>query len=155
MRPTGVLCYIRDSGRVLLQRKAEGRFGGGWWNAPGGKIADGESLEEATVREVREETGLTVDDLRAQGSLTFYFGDAPQPDFTVHVFSTTRFAGALTPNDEGPLEWFDESHLPYDQMWPDDAVWLPHVLAGHRVEGTFRLSDDHRRLISHDLHVEP
>ena len=155
MRPDGVVCYIRDRGRVLLQLKAEGRFGGGWWNAPGGKLVDGESIEQAAVREVREETGLTVYDLREHGSLTFYFGDARDPQFTVHVFSTTRFEGEVTPSDEGTLEWFDEARLPYDQMWADDPLWLPHVLAGRRVEGVFRLSDDHRRLIDHDLRVDP
>ena len=62
-----VLCYIRDRGRVLLQLKADGRFGAGFWNGPGGKAAEGESPEEAAVREVREETGLTVRVVRLLG----------------------------------------------------------------------------------------
>ena len=49
MPTEAVLCYIRDGGRVLLQHKAEGRFGGGFWNAPGGKIVDGESPEQAAA----------------------------------------------------------------------------------------------------------
>jgi 8-oxo-dGTP diphosphatase len=155
MRPNGVVCYIRDNGRVLLPLKPPGRFGGGWWNAPGGKLVDGETPLDAAVREVREETGLTVRDLREHGSLTFYFGDAPTPDFTVFVFSTTRFEGTVTPSDEGDLAWFEEGQLPYDNMWADDTVWLPHVLAGRRVEGVFRLSDDHKRLLEHELRVDP
>jgi mutator protein MutT len=153
-RPTGVLCYIRDNGRVLLQLKAEGRFGGGRWNAPGGKIADGEAPAEAVVREVREETGLAVSDLLEHGTLTFYFGDEAEAGFSVHVCSTRRYRGALTANDEGPLEWVDEARLPYDRMWPDDRVWLPHLLAGRRFEGVFRLSADHAELLEHELTVE-
>jgi len=159
MATVGVLCYIRDRGRVLLQLKAESRFGGGLWNGPGGKILDGESLEEATVREVREETGLTVRNLVEHGALTFYFGAAVEPDYTVHIFSTERFEGELTPSDEGDLEWHRDDALPYDRMWPDDRIWVPHLLAGRRFEGTFRLSEDPPtagrpgRVVEHELRV--
>ena len=102
-----------------------------------------------------EETGLSVRELREHGSLTFYFGDAPEPEFTVFVFVTDRFEGTVTANEEGELAWLDEAALPYDDMWADDRVWLPHVLAGRRVEGVFRLSDDHRRLLEHELRVDP
>ena len=152
--PDRVLCYIRDGGRVLLQLKADGRFGAGFWNGPGGKAAEGESPEEATVREVREETGLTVRDLRDHGTLTFFFGDAAVPEFSVHVFSSDRFEGELEASDEGRLEWFPEDRLPFDRMWPDDRVWVPHLIAGRRFRGTFRLSADYKRLIEHELAVE-
>jgi 8-oxo-dGTP diphosphatase len=153
MPTTGVLCYIRDRGRVLLQLKAEGHFGGGWWNGPGGKILDGESPEQAVLREVREETGLTVRDLHRHGDLTFYFGDACEAEFVVHVFSTKRFEGTLQANEEGRLEWLPDDALPYDEMWPDDRLWVPHMLAGRRFSGTFRLSADYQRLIEHELEV--
>ncbi len=153
MATTGTLCYIRDRGRVLLQLKADAHFGAGRWNGPGGKLAEGESPEEATVREVREETGPTVRDLRGHGTLTFYFGDATEPDYTVHIFSTDSFEGALRPSDEGRLQWFPEDRLPYDRMWPDDRHWVPHLLAGRRFQGDFRLSDDLTQLLSHELRV--
>jgi 8-oxo-dGTP pyrophosphatase MutT (NUDIX family) len=154
VKTTGVVCYIRDRGRVLLQLKAEDRFGGGFWNGPGGKVLDGEPLAGAAAREVREETGLTIRDLFDHGSLTFVFGDDAEPAFSIQVFSTGSYGGELCANDEGPLEWFPEDALPYDRMWPDDVIWLPHLLAGRRFEGTFRLSADHQRLLEHDLRVE-
>jgi mutator protein MutT len=155
MATTCVLCHIRDGARVLLQLKADGRFGAGRWNGPGGKITDGELPEEAMVREVREETGLTVCDLRDHGTLTFYFGEATEPDFIVHVFSTERFEGDIQANEEGRLEWFPEDTLPYDRMWPDDRLWVPQLLAGRRFQGTFRLSDDMSQITWHELQVEP
>jgi 8-oxo-dGTP diphosphatase len=150
-----VLCYIRDRGRVLLQRKAEGRFGGGFWNAPGGKIVDGESPEQAAVREVREETGLRVDGLRHCGTIVFYVEGVDGPDIHVHVFEAGEFEGTPTANEEGPLEWIAEDALPYGQMWEDDRLWVPHVLAGRRVRGSFRFSANYGRLLSHELEVEP
>jgi 8-oxo-dGTP diphosphatase len=149
----GVLCYIRSGGNVLLQLKREGRFGGGLWNGPGGKIEDGESPDEAVVREVHEETGLMVRDLVEHGDLVFYFGEASEPGYTVRVYSTDRFEGELLANDEGHLEWLPEASLPYERMWPDDPVWVPHMLAGRRFEGVFRLSDDLAALVSHDLRL--
>ncbi len=120
----------------------------------GGHVEDGESPAEAAVREVREETGLTVRDLREHGTLTFYFGDAAEPEWVVHVFSTERFGGTLRPSDEGRLEWFPDDHLPYDLMLPDDPHWVPHLLAGRCFEGTFRLSDDLMQVLSHSLRIE-
>jgi len=149
------VCYIRDAGRVLLQLKAQGRWGGGWWNGPGGKLHDGESPSEAAVREVREETGLVVSKLVEHGWLDFRFGDEAEPSLRVHVFSTGRYEGDLCANEEGRLEWLSEDALPYDDMWPDDRVWLPEMLAGHRFHGAFWLSADHKTLLEHELTLEP
>jgi 8-oxo-dGTP diphosphatase len=149
------VCYIRENGRVLLQLKSEGRWGGGWWNGPGGKLHDGESPIEAAVREVREETGLVVGDLVQHGWLDFRFGDEASPSLRVHVFSTESYSGTPAANDEGRLDWIAEDTLPYGQMWPDDIIWLPHMLAGKRFHGVFRLTADNKTLLSHELTLEP
>lgn len=64
---------VRDlQGRYLIQqRAADKEWGAGWWELPGGGVLAGETLDEAVIREVREETGLDVSG--AEGGLVFYY----------------------------------------------------------------------------------
>lgn len=151
MPTVGVLCHIRQGGQVLLQKKAEGLWGGGKWNAPGGKLRSGESPEEGVVREVFEETGLQIDALRYHATLTFFFGPGEEPDWIVHVFSASRFSGQLRSSGEGQLRWFPEDQIPYDEMWPDDRHWLPHLLVGKQFEATFWFDEKTEKLLRHRL----
>lgn len=133
------LCHIRDSNKILLQKKSAGRFGEGKWNAVGGKISTGETPLEGAVREVLEETGLAVKELHEHGFLKFYFGKETEPDWIVYVFSTFCFEGKLNPSEEGFLKWFKISEIPYQQMWEDDRYWIPHMLNGARSLGIFTM----------------
>ena len=147
-----VLCYLKHEGKYLLLLKAAGRFGGGFWNAPGGKIENGETPEDAVRREVREETGFTVGGMERAGFLEFYFGEnKTRPDWTAEVFSSSDFSGSLHESAEGKLEWFPEEVLPLDQMWQDDKYWLPMLLHGKKFHGIFWFSSDSKTLLSHKL----
>lgn len=56
----GVVAVIEETGRLLVIRRAEGILAGGSWCFPGGGIEPGESCEQALIREVKEELGVTV-----------------------------------------------------------------------------------------------
>ncbi|MDG6922200.1 MAG: 8-oxo-dGTP diphosphatase [Nitrososphaerota archaeon] len=147
-----VLCYLKRNNNYLLLLKAAGKFGGGFWNAPGGKIELGESSEEAAVREVREETGLMVSQLERAGSLEFYFGPGKKrPDWVAEVFTSIEFFGTIKESDEGKLEWFPEDKLPLEQMWEDDRHWIPLLIKGVRFRGVFEFTSDSKRLVSYYL----
>ena len=107
------LCEIIHGGRLLLQRKSAGRFGEGKWNGPGGKVKPGETPLECVIREVREETGLTVSRLTEQGVVDFYFGEKQEPDWVVHIYATSSFKGEPKESDEGELKWFGVDEIPY------------------------------------------
>jgi 8-oxo-dGTP pyrophosphatase MutT (NUDIX family) len=147
-----VICYIRDGKRFLLLLKTANRFGGGFWNGPGGKIQGGESEEAAAKREVLEETGLSVEDLEKIGYLEFWFGPGkPKPDWTAQVFVTSTFKGELRESVEGKLQWFEEDQLPLFQMWQDDPYWLPLLIQGRKFHGRFQFSKDSKELLSYDV----
>ncbi|PSN88624.1 hypothetical protein B9P99_05810, partial [Candidatus Marsarchaeota G1 archaeon OSP_B] len=98
------LCYIISEDKVLLQKKRKGLFGEGKWNAPGGKLENGETAEQCAIREVYEETGLMVKHLQFVGNL--YFFVEQYLDQVVYVFKANEFEGSVTQGDEGELKWF-------------------------------------------------
>ncbi|MBI4779409.1 8-oxo-dGTP diphosphatase [Candidatus Falkowbacteria bacterium] len=124
------LCYIINAnGEALLQYKRRG-FGAGKWNGPGGKIEPGETIERAAVREVKEETGLSVRNLKKMAELEFIFIDKDEWNQAVYVYLTKDYSGEITASEEGELKWFKLDEIPYDKMWVDDPYWLPDILAG-------------------------
>jgi mutator protein MutT len=131
------LTFVIDGDRLLMILKKRGQ-GAGKWNLPGGKIAEGETAEQAAAREVREETGLQVADLQECGNLEFLFPAGGSWSNSCTVFRTSVFSGILTPeNDECSAHWVSLKEIPYDRMWPNDRLWVPSVLAGGRVDRTY------------------
>ncbi|HEY3873808.1 MAG TPA: 8-oxo-dGTP diphosphatase [Actinocrinis sp.] len=133
------LCLLTRTGpsgerEVLLGLKKTG-FGTGKIVGLGGHIERGESVAQAVVREVMEESGILVEptDLRALGLIVFRFPNRPQWDMLVTVFVADRFSGKPDESDEVVPEWFGVDKLPYERMWSDARQWLPRILAGERV----------------------
>ena len=78
------LCLITKEDNILLGMKKRG-FGTGIWNGFGGKVQKGESIEEATVRETKEEAGIDVKNIWDTGVLEFEFEGNPEI-LEVHLF---------------------------------------------------------------------
>jgi 8-oxo-dGTP diphosphatase len=140
------LCFLVEGvppTRILLGYKKAG-FGDGKFNGFGGKIEESETIEQAAVRELREEIGIEVqtNDLTRAGLLTFEFPAQPQWDHMVYVFLTHRWQGTPQESDEMEPIWFDVDDIPYHQMWADDSHWLPRVLTGETIKGWFRFKKD-------------
>ena len=120
------LCYVRSGGRTLMlhRNKKIGDVHLGKWNGLGGKLESGESPDECVVREVREESGLTILDARLRGVLTFpAFRDGE--DWLVFVYTATRFEGALGECAEGTLKWIPDVEILGLPVWEGDRIFLP------------------------------
>ena len=98
------LCYILQEGRCLMLHrvKKEHDLNKDKWIGIGGKFEDKESPEDCLLREVREETGLTLTDYRYRGIVTFVSDRWPTE--YMHLFTATGFTGTLRECDEGELE---------------------------------------------------
>lgn len=134
-----VVALVRSDGELLLIRKKRG-FGAGKVNGPGGRIEPGETAAQAAVRETDEETGIAISEPVEAAHLDFVFRDGYS--LTVYVFITDQWNGTPVETDEADPFWTRIDAIPYDQMWADDALWLPEVLAGRYVAGRFVFDGD-------------
>lgn len=131
-RVRATLMFVFDGDRVLLIRKKHG-LGAGKINGPGGKLEPGETPMQAACRELTEEVGVVADRVSACGDLSFQFVDGLA--MKVWVFKALGHVGEAQESDEAEPIWQPVHTIPYDQMWADDRIWLPELLAGR----SFRL----------------
>lgn len=124
------LCYIeRGEQYLMLHRvKKQNDQNHDKWIGIGGKFEPGESPEDCVVREVREETGLTLTRWRYCGIVTFVLADWTE---YMHLFCADGFEGTLRECDEGVLEWIDKSALRALPMWEGDKIFLD-LMQAHR-----------------------
>ena len=100
------LCLIRDGSRILLQNRVKADWAG--YALPGGHVEPDESIVESVIREMKEETGLTVTAPKLCGVKQF-----PIPDgrYLVFLFLADTFSGTLRSSEEGKMEWIERSRL--------------------------------------------
>lgn len=136
MKKLFTLCLIYKNQKILLGVGKRG-LNKGKWNGFGGKVEELETIEEAAVREVREEIGVEVKNLEKIGINNFHLPGAPYV-FEVHTFKTDTFIGEPEETDEMSFpRWFDVSEIPFDKMWPDDKHWFPLFLSCKKFKGDF------------------
>ncbi len=145
------LLIIHKDDKVLLGMKKRG-FGIGLWNGFGGKINEGETIEDAAKRELFEESGLTVNNMEKLGILDFSW-EGKENVLEVNVFKTTEFSGEPQETEEMKPEWFLVKNIPYDKMWQDDKYWLPLFLENKKFKGKF-IFDSNNNILSHQLYED-
>lgn len=101
-----VLCLIYRGNRILLQNRLKKDWRG--YTLPGGHVEPGESIVDAVIREMKEETGLTVEDPKLCGIKQFPISNGR---YLVFLFKTDRFSGELASCAEGEVEWVSRDDL--------------------------------------------
>jgi 8-oxo-dGTP diphosphatase len=142
------LVFVVQGDRVLLIRKKRG-LGAGKINAPGGRLEPGETSQQCAVREVREEVRITPTGLRRAGEHRFQFVDG----YSIHVqiFVASGYTGEPVETDEATPMWVPLDAIPYDEMWEDDHLWVPHLFTNSWFTGRFLFDGD--RMLDHMLEV--
>lgn len=118
------LCYIEKDGCWLMLHRTKklNDENHDKWIGIGGKLEAGESPEECMLREVEEETGLSLEQYKYRGIVTFV-SDEWGTEY-MHLFTSNRFHGVLKACDEGELEWIEKPQLLSLPIWEGDKLFL-------------------------------
>ena len=118
------VCYIESEGKYLMLHRVKKKndLNAGKWIGIGGHFLDGESPEECMLREVREETGLSVIEYAYRGLVTFCYDDGFFE--YMHLFTASAFTGSIIDCDEGELAWIPKDKLSEIPMWEGDKIFI-------------------------------
>ena len=116
-----------DGKYLMLHRtKKEHDASQGKWIGVGGKCEADESPDECMLREVKEETGLTIERWRYRGIVTF-ISDVWPCEY-MHLFTADSWTGEMRECDEGDLQWIDKGELFDLSLWEGDRIFLKLIL---------------------------
>lgn len=141
------LVYLKDGDKILLSLKKRG-FAEGKLNGVGGKLKEGETIENTVLRETKEEIDVDLIEYEKVGLIDFieiYKGE--KENVVMHVYIANKWEGEPKESDEVKPIWVAISSMPYEQMMPDDKYWLPQVLEGKKINAKFEF-DENWKLIN-------
>ena len=118
------LCYLsRGDEYLMLHRvKKKNDLNHDKWIGFGGKLEENESPEEGILREVREETGLCLTDLRYRGIVTF-ISDEAEGEY-MHLVTAEHYEGEITDCDEGEIAWIKKVDFAALPQWEGDKIFM-------------------------------
>lgn len=131
-----VLCLIHKNGRYLLQDRIKNDWKG--YTLPGGHIEPGESIVDAVIREMQEETGLMISHPHLCGVKQFPLEEGR---YIVFLFETEEFEGDLRSSEEGTMHWIDERELSKVNLVEDFEDLIEVMLDDELVEFQYVIED--------------
>lgn len=144
------LCYIEKDGKYLMlhRTKKKNDINKDKWLGVGGKLEEGESPEECLIREVKEETGLTLKSYQLRSIIT-YISTTWETEY-IYLFTAEQFAGDLIECDEGDLQWIDKKEITKLAMWEGDKIFVEKIQKSKNFF-TIKFEYDGEKLIKYDL----
>lgn len=122
------LCYIEKDNRYLMlhRTKKENDLNEGKWIGVGGKFEKNETPEECLLREVKEETGLTLTKYRLRAVITF-ISNQWETEY-MYLFTANEFTREVTECSEGVLEWVNKEEVMKLNLWQGDRIFLKKIM---------------------------
>lgn len=118
-----VLCLIHRENQYLLQDRVKEDWKG--YTLPGGHVEKGESIVDAVIREMKEETGLTVYHPKLCGVKQFPIEDGR---YIVFLFTAVNFEGEVVSSEEGSMHWVNKDELLKEDLVSDFTELLQVML---------------------------
>lgn len=132
------------------------------WNGFGGKVGDNpkyknETIEESLVREGLEELGIKIKNPQKRGLILFTFYDekGEKNNILCHLFFTDEYEGKITASKELLTpKWFTLEKMPWNEMWPNDKIWLNEVLKRDQFLEAEFIFDPEKGLTADNIRME-
>ena len=144
------LCYIEKDGRYLMlhRTKKKNDINKDKWLGIGGKFEEDESPEECIIREVKEETGLTLKSYKLRCIVT-YVSTTWETEY-MYVFTSNDFTGELIECNEGDLQWIDKDKVTELNTWEGDKIFVEKI-KNDNMFFTVKFEYDGEKLINYEL----
>lgn len=137
-----VLCLIHRGDEYLLQNRLKNDWKG--LTLPGGHVEHNESIVDAVIREMKEETGLTIHNPKLCGVKQFPIEEGR---YIVFLFRTDEFAGNVVSSNEGEMEWVHKSELAHKNIVNDLSELLRVMLEDGLTEFQYVIENDSWRAV--------
>lgn len=109
-----VRCYLIKDNKVVVIKYKKGNKKEGYYDIPGGKIEEGENPEQTAIREMKEETGMDIKNLRHKGNMTIEY---PDRKYAFDVLITNEYKGEPQEFEENTSEWIE-----IDELLKEDKI---------------------------------
>ena len=136
-----VRCYLIKDNEVVVTKYKKGNKKEGYYDIPGGKIEEGESPKQTAIREMKEETGIEIQNLKYKGIMTIEY---PDRMFVLDTFISREYEGEPQEFEENTSEWIDIDELLKKEKILSNIILLDKFL----IKG---LIDDNRNF---NLHIK-
>lgn len=136
-----VRCYLIKDNEVVVTKYEKGNKKEGYYDIPGGKIEEGESPKQTAIREMKEETGINIQNLKYKGIMTIEY---PNRMFIFDTFISKEYEGEPQEFEENTSEWIDIDELLKKEKILSNIILLDKFL----IKG---LIDDNRNF---NLHIK-
>ena len=118
------VALVDKDGRILIAKRPDGKSMAGLWEFPGGKVEPGETPEQALVRELSEELGITTWN-SCLAPLTFASHAYEQFHLLMPLFVCRKWEGVVLPKENQELKWVYSKELKNYPMPPADIPLVP------------------------------
>ena len=147
------LCYIEHTNQYLMLHRVKKHhdMNEGKWIGVGGHVEEQETPEECLVREVKEETGLTLTSYQLRGLVTFL--NSQYESELMCVYTADGYSGELMECNEGDLCWVDKAMVPQLPTWEGDRVFLDLLLSGEERFFSIKLRYDGEKLVEKKIQL--
>ena len=151
-----VRCYLIKNNKIVVTKYKEGNQKEGYYDIPGGKIEEGELPEQTAIREMKEETGIDIKNLRHKGIMIVEY---PDRKFIFDTFVSNEYEGTLQNFEENTSEWMKITDLLQKDKILSNIIILDRFFIKGLIDDDYNFSihvvvDEQENILNIDYNLE-